>query len=394
MPTNNCKNLAPIAIYIHFPFCRSRCSYCAVNTYNGHTALIPTYLDSLQRELRAVMAVCRLPAHTIYFGGGTPSLAPPDAIHRIIQQCRASFTLSAAVEITLEANPGTLAPHTLTGLRQTGVNRLSLGMQSAVPGELRLFRRRHTLDDVRAAVHAARQAGVANINLDLIYGIPGQPAAAWQHSLETALTMEPDHISLYSLTVENGTPLANWIAHGQIAAPDPDRAADRYEWAAERLQAAGFEQYEISNWARPGAACRHNVHVWQNRPYLGFGAGAHGFAEGVRYANVLHPADYVARLRAPGEIRPFPCSAAVNVIEPVDRHAEMVDTMIMGLRLTQDGVSPTTFYERFGRPLDETYGATLAQLRAQGLVDYAPGKAARLTSRGRLLGNHVFAAFV
>jgi oxygen-independent coproporphyrinogen-3 oxidase len=392
-PSQSLSSLT-LGLYFHIPFCRSRCTYCAFNTYTGQADLIVPYMQALRREIDLVIGTYRPVISTIYFGGGTPSLIHPGEIEATLLACAARCALTPDVEITLEANPGTVNPDYLRDLRRIGVNRLSLGMQTAHAQELKLFARLHRLDDVRTTVDSARTAGFDNINLDLIYGIPRQIHQMWRHSLTTALGLNPTHLSLYSLGIENATPLESWIARGDLPAPDPDLAADMYEWASDHLAAAGFEQYEISNWARPGYACRHNLHVWHNQPYLGFGAGAHGCAAHVRYANVNLPAVYIERIlnqRAPLD---FPLSAAADEIDAVDLPSELAETMFLALRLTQEGIAAETFLARFGRDLWTVYGHEIDMLIAAGLLERTNGDRIRLTPRGRLLGNHVFAAFV
>lgn len=383
-----------LALYVHIPFCETRCTYCAFNTYTGQDNLILRYIRALERELGFVGSQTYDPVATIYFGGGTPSLVPPDAIGAFIRRVGEVVTLLPGAEITLEANPGTVDEPTLRDLRRAGVNRLSIGMQSADADELRLFARRHDVDDVRRTVALARRAGFANLSLDLIYGVPGQSMATWQHSLNVALTMNPDHLSLYSLGIEDGTPMQRWIDQGTVPAPDPDLAADMIEWAAEHLTAQGFAQYEISNWSRPGFESRHNLHYWRNLPYLGLGAGAHGYAARTRYSTVLRPADYIARIETQRSPLAYPLSAAAVDSESIDDQVAMAEHMIMGLRLTEEGVASAAFRARYGRDLWDVYGAELARLMAAGLLERTPDDRVRLTPRGRLLGNHVFAAFV
>jgi oxygen-independent coproporphyrinogen-3 oxidase len=386
--------LLPLAVYFHIPFCRTRCTYCAFNTYVGLSNYIIPYMRALRRELVLVAGSSQPVVSTIYFGGGTPSLIPVVELEATLRACAKTFSLTPDVEISLEANPGTVDQDYLRQLHQIGINRLSFGMQSAHESELRLFARLHGLDDVRATIDMARTTGFDNINLDLIYGIPRQTLDMWRHSLETALSFNPTHLSLYSLGIENATPLQSWIAQGHLPAPDPDLAADMYEWASDYLAANGFEQYEISNWAKPGMACRHNLHVWRNLPYLGLGAGAHGCAAHTRYANVDLPAAYIERIQNQKETLPFPLSAAAEQITIIDSQEEMAETMFMGLRLTQEGITPEMFRARFGRDLWTVYGQELDSLIASGLLERTAAGRVRLTLRGRLLGNHVFAAFV
>lgn len=384
----------PLALYLHIPFCRTRCTYCAFNTYTGQSDQIPAYLRALKREIDLVAARPAWPVISLYFGGGTPSLVPADEIAAVIATAAGKYSLAHDIEITLEANPGTVEREYLADLRRGGVNRLSLGMQSADAADLRLFARRHAQPDVQAAVEMARAAGFANVSLDLIYGVPYQTMHVWQNSLNAALRLEPDHLSLYSLSIEESTPLERATQRGTIPLPDPDLAADMYEWASDRLAAAGYEQYEISNWARPGCACRHNVHIWRSLPYLGLGAGAHGCAGAIRYANVLLPGEYIRRVETQRAPLPFPLTAAAEEITPLDLDDQMAETMFMGLRLLQEGVAPEDFRARFGRDLWSVYGTALDRLAGHALVQHGGDGRVRLTSRGRLLGNRVFMEFV
>ncbi len=385
-----------LALYVHVPFCHTRCTYCAFNTYAGMKARIPAYVHALQREIRLVGAAVnhRPAALSIYFGGGTPTQLPAQAVSQIIETCGETFYLGPGAEISFEVNPGDADATYFVHLRHAGVNRLSVGMQSAHGNELRLFARRHTPDDVPHTVHLARQAGFASINLDLIYSIPGQTLSMWQDSVHYALRCEPDHLSLYSLSFEEGTPLYDWLQQGRVRAPDPDLAADMYDWAADTLQAAGYQHYEISNWARPGHACQHNLHVWRNRPYLGFGAGAHGYAGGVRYETLANPITYLARINAQREPLPFPLSAATAEAVPVDEREAMTDTIILGLRLLEEGVDSAAFQARFGCSPHEAFGPALHHLQTHGMIEETADGHIRLTRRAYLVANRVFVEFV
>lgn len=385
-----------LALYLHIPFCQTRCTYCAFNTYTGQSDRISRYMSALAREVQLVAGDMRRAAHTIYFGGGTPSLVPVSELEQVIRVCAEGFELPADVEITLEANPGSVDQAYLNDLRQSGVNRLSVGMQSADEHELRLFARGHSLEDVRQTVSMARKAGFENISLDLIYGVPNQTFNMWRNSLEIALSMNPDHLSLYGLGVEDRTPMQRWLAEGRLPDPDSDLAADMYEWAADQVAEAGYEQYEISNWARPGFACRHNIHYWRNLPYLGFGAGAHGYADNLRYVNVLRPDEYIARIERQINPLTFPLSAAANQSETehINPQEAMAEMMLMGLRLLQEGISLNGFQARYGHDLWSIYGVELDRLIEHQLVERTPDARVRLTRRGRLLGNVVFSAFV
>ena len=395
------------SLYFHIPFCTHRCAYCDFNTYAGQESLIPAYVEALCREIEmvAASAPARLPVHTIFFGGGTPSLLTPKQFEQILQTVRDLFNLSN-LETSLEANPGTVTLDSLHGLRLAGFNRISFGVQSFNADELRQLERIHDPFDVLEAVRWARQAGFDNLNLDLIYGLPEQPLDRWQATVKRAVDLGPEHLSLYALTIEQGTPYGRWAQRGLLPVPDPDLAAEMYEWAADYLEGQGYEQYEISNWSKPGFQCKHNLQYWRNRPYLGFGAGAHGYAGGYRYSNVLRIKTYVERLTKP-ESRvsnlAFPLPPSTVNRQLITPQVEMQETMITGLRLTREGVSATTFRDRFGRDLVEVFGKEINELVGLGLLEWAHpspcgigagGEVLRLTKRGRLLGNQVFMRFV
>lgn len=396
----------PHSLYLHVPFCRHRCSYCDFNTYAGLEHLVGEYVRALCREIELLGEAAgeRLPVHTLFFGGGTPSLLPPETLEQVLRAVQRSFALLPGLEITLEANPGSLSPEGLRACRSLGINRLSLGLQSAAPEELQLLERQHDYADAARAVAWSRRAGFENLNLDLIFGLPGQSLQSWKRSLQLAFDLRPDHFSLYGLTLERGTPMAHWVDRGLLPEPEADLAADMYEWAAEFLERGGYRQYEISNWARRNGsgevmACRHNLQYWRNLPYLGLGAGAHGYAAGVRTANVLAPLAYVRRClgeESPPSPGRFPATPATAELRPVDRASELAETMMMGLRLTDEGVSRPAFLERFGQELEEVFGREIGELIKQGLLEWGgpAGERLRLTRRGRLLGNRVFVRFL
>lgn len=393
---------SPYSIYIHIPFCSHRCGYCDFNTYAGKEKLIPSYVSAICREIFLVSNSIRyrLPVHTIFLGGGTPSLLSIDELQKILCTLDDCFDIQTEPEITLEANPGTVSPAFLRDLRKLGVNRLSLGMQSAHENELKLLQRQHNLKDVKDAVEWARKAGFENLNLDLIYGIPSQTPDDWEHTLKTALGMSPDHLSLYALTLEPGTPLYRSVQKGILPFPDDDLAADMYEISIEHLELTGFHQYEISNFARRASnghimVCKHNLQYWHNLPYLGFGAGAHGFAANHRLSNVLRIPIYIQRIEKNRETI-FPFSPATAQFTRIDQNTEMQETMLVGLRLTREGISNTGFLERFGKSLESVFGKEIKALIAKGLLEWADEQhdTLRLTQKGRLLGNQVFMQFV
>jgi oxygen-independent coproporphyrinogen-3 oxidase len=377
-----------IGLYVHVPFCTAKCGYCDFNSYAGHEHLIPSYAETLVKDAGLWRRAVRgRQVATVFFGGGTPSLNPLDEMARILDGLRATFDIAPDAEVTLEANPGGLTEAYLRGLRGLGFNRLSIGVQSFDDEELVVLDRRHTAADARAAYRAARAAGFENVNLDLIYGLPEQPLSSWQRSLEEAIGLWPEHLSLYALTVEEGTPLARDIARGRTAAPDPDMQAEQYEWTQDRLAASGYEHYEISNWCRPGFRCEHNLVYWRSREYLGLGAGAHSYLNGVRFSTALLPNRYA-------ELVDETVSAGDGTMrhvvggERVTETIAMADALILGLRLTE-GVRLDDFERRYGRSVDDVYGGVLAEFASYGIIERTPTHV-RLTRRGRLLSNELF----
>jgi oxygen-independent coproporphyrinogen III oxidase len=406
------------SLYFHIPFCAHRCAYCDFNTYAGQANSIPAYVNALCNEIKAVGGSLsgKLPSpkngrgaaggsptkggkgnrvHTIFFGGGTPSLLTSAQFQDIFQNIHQYFEVAPDAEISLEANPGTVSPSFLRDLRQIGFNRISYGVQSANPEELRMLERIHNYSDVVDAVRWSRRAGFDNLNLDLIYGLPEQTLERWQNTVKLVVDLRPEHISAYALTLEHGTPFGRWAAKGLLPIPDPDVAADQYEWTMDYLAGKGYLQYEISNWSLPRRNCRHNLQYWRNLNYLGLGAGAHGYADGMRYSNVLRIKTYIERLNSnTGSLNTdFPLSpAAVNFHHNTPR-ADMQETMMTGLRLTQEGVSSETFQARFGVELSVIFEQEIHELQDLALLEWA-GDQLRLTKRGRLLGNQVFMRFV
>jgi oxygen-independent coproporphyrinogen-3 oxidase len=395
-----------VGIYIHIPFCHHRCTYCDFNIYAGMRALRERYVTAVATEVASAPA--GLPVPTIYLGGGTPSLLPAEQIARLLNAIRAQFAVAPDAEITLEANPRTADDGYFDALRALGANRVSLGMQSAIERDLHLFRRGHTFGDVVQTVRLARSAGFENLNLDLIYGIPGQSPADWRHTLEAALSLEPDHVSAYCLQVEDGTTLKKWIVQGKVFPPDDEVAADMYNLAEDILEQAGFVHYEISNWARRNSnsnfklqtsnlqspitnyqnsryTCKHNLIYWRNEPYLGFGCGAHSWFGGRRFSKVRHPRAYVDAIEA-GQ-------GAEAESEPISRRLEMGETMMLGLRLLEEGVRRDQFAARFGVDIFDVYRDEIERLVKKGLIE-AGARRLRLSRRGRLVGNRVFAEFL
>lgn len=405
------------SLYLHIPFCTHRCAYCDFNTYAGQESMIPAYVDALCKEIEFAGrggSRSALTVHTIFFGGGTPSLLSPPQFDSIFKSIRSAFTLTSEPEITIEANPGTCSFAYLRNLRSIGINRISYGVQSANAFELRMLERAHNFLDVIEAVTSARKAGFDNLNLDLIYGLPEQTLQTWQATVNRILDLHPEHISAYALTLEHGTPFGRWASKGLLPLPDPDLAADMYEWLGETLEANGYMQYEISNWAKnverrksnvkaqtfdvrrltPSHACKHNLQYWRSLPYLAFGAGAHGYADGYRYSNVLRIKTYIDRLTNYSITNyPFPLSPATVNHHKQSLEDDMSEYMLNNLRLVEAGVAESDFRSRFGRGLLEVYPKEIEELLRNGLLEQA-GDVYRLTKRGRLLGNQVFVRFV
>ncbi|WP_298273163.1 radical SAM family heme chaperone HemW [Geobacter sp.] len=380
----------PVSLYIHIPFCVRKCRYCSFVSEADAPLSPREYTDLLLREmaLRAGRGAVPSRAPTLYLGGGTPSLLPPGEVGRIIETAGRLLGLEADAEVTLEANPGTVTPASLAGYRAAGVNRLSLGVQSFDDRMLATLGRVHSAREAREAFDAARRAGFDSVGIDLIHSLPGQDIGHWRGELRRAADLSPEHISAYGLTVEEGTTFARLEAQGALLLPGEEESARMFEETAELLAAFGYEHYEISNYARPGRRSRHNRVYWRRGNYLGFGAGAHSFLRspwpGVRWKNPDELARY-GRLLAAGSL---PDEDVVSL----SGRAAMGEWLFLGLRML-DGVETARFREEFGAELEAVYGGEVERLRAAGLLD-AAGGVLRLTRRGILLSNQVFARFL
>ncbi len=384
-----------LAIYLHIPFCTTKCTYCAFNTYTNMTHLIDVFVDALCLEIKLVGERNPYPyVKSVFWGGGTPTLLTPTQFERIFSSLKQYFPIDSQTEITTEANPNDLSVDYLVALRNIGINRLSIGMQSANVHELQLFARRHDTQTVIEVVNMARAANFDNINLDLIYGVPHQTIASWDATLSVALSLDVEHFSLYALGLEDGTPLKRWVQEGSMPTPDDDLAADMYERATDCLHDAGFEQYEISNWAKPGRACEHNLQYWRNFPYVGLGPGAHGYAGGFRYHTILSPQRYIKQLNMAQDDRfDFPYSPATAEGTFVDYYNQIAETLITSLRLIQEGVNRSDFKQRFSIDLMDYHGEIFTRFAQHKLVDITPSHI-KLTRQGRLLSNLIFRELV
>ena len=369
----------PFGVYVHVPFCTTRCGYCDFNTYTaselGGGASRETYEGIVAGEIELssrVLGADRPPVSTVFFGGGTPTLLPDGALPRILERIDATYGLAADVEVTTEANPDSVDKRSLARLREGGINRISFGVQSAVPHVLATLDRTHDAARVPEVIAAAREACFEQLSVDLIYGTPGESVVDWRASLDFAVDLEPDHVSAYALIVEEGTELARRVARGEVTAPDDDEMADKYLLAEQTLTDAGLAWYELSNWARtPASRCRHNELYWTGANWWGFGPGAHSHVGGVRWWNVKHPAAYAQRLaagRTPAHAR--------EVLDPATRRIERI---LLESRL-RDGLALDV--------LDPAGVAAVPDLVSDGLVEQADSRLV-LTSRGRLLADAV-----
>ena len=378
-----------LGLYVHIPFCSAICNYCNFNRSLFDAAQKTRYVEALVREigeasLKACATTDSVTADTIYFGGGTPSLLDPAEVARIIATCRESFDVAGDVEITLEANPESVDPAKLAAFRQAGVNRLSFGVQSFRNDELIRLSRLHNADRARAALAEARGAGFDNISLDLMMWLPGQRVDDWLASVDAAIAAGPDHLSLYLLEVYPNAPLKDEMARAKWSQAPDDDAAAMYMTAMERLEAAGLEQYEISNVGRPGRESRHNLKYWTDGEWLGLGCGAHGTVGGVRSKNVSGIDDYIDRIG-----RGEPVATEVRRMDTAER---LGDVLFTGLRLTA-GINLDEVRQRYGVDVWERYRVDLEPFVEAGLLRHDGARLA-LTRPGMLLANEVMTVFV
>jgi len=374
-----------IGIYIHIPFCQKHCPYCDFVVVEGMLHIAPSYVDALCAEIRqgAERHAPNPPVATIFLGGGTPSLLPAAQIGRILATIRDVFTVLPGAEITLEANPGPLRPRHLAGFRAAGVTRLSLGVQTFDPRGLAMLGRLHTSEDGKETIVRARAAGFASVSADLIFGWQDQTLDDWKSDLHTAIALHPDHVSAYSLTVEEGTPLAHAVAAGTTSVADEDLYADMFLAADELLTGAGYVHYETSNYARPGHRSRHNCGYWVNGDYLGFGVGAHSHRRNRRFWNVRDLHAYLKNVSNGG------AEAGSEIIADAVACAE---TMFLGTRLAE-GIAESAFVDRHGRTVDAVYGRQIAEYVTRGVVTRIDGRIA-LAAEARILADEIAVRFL
>ena len=369
-----------IQLYLHIPFCIRKCGYCDFLSGPADETAQRAYTEALLREIRVLGQRTEAAVSTIFIGGGTPSVLRADWMEEILDQLRTSFRLLPEAEISMEANPGTVTPEKLKAYLRGGVNRISFGCQSADNEELRLLGRIHSWEEFLESFSMAREAGFANINVDLMSGLPGQTVASWERTLRRTAALGPEHISAYSLIIEEGTPFA------QRPLPLPDEEEERlmYERTGQILKEYGMEQYEISNYARPGYACRHNIGYWTGKEYLGMGLGSSSLMEGERFSNTSDMKEYLEDSGHPGRLR--------RDRQKLSEKDRMEEFMFLGLRMTA-GISEKDFLDTFGREIHAVYGPVIRKYVEGGFLGEEKGRL-YLTRKGISVSNPILADFL
>jgi len=414
LTTSNASQASPgivpasgMGFYVHVPFCKTKCPYCDFNTYQGIDNLMEPFLPAVRAEIECWGETLALPpvrsaVKSVFFGGGTPSYLPAGHIEKILESIQSSFRVAPGAEITIEANPGDLDAAGCAGILGQGVNRLSIGVQSLDNDLLNLLGRRHQASEAIEAFQTARQAGFDNVNLDLMYGLPNQSMDQWRQTLDTLVNLTPEHISLYALGIEEGTPMHRWLEEGKIPQPDPDLAADMYQYAREALAAAGYHHYEISNWSLPGKACAHNLVYWENGPYLGVGPGAHSRLGDHRFWTVLSPRGYLDKAIAWAGANPEPAAGSLETVlqgvptlsgwEQISQETACSETMFLGLRLL-DGLDLTAASTQTGVDLAKKFETPIQECIQLGLLEQE-GNCLKLTKPAYLVANQAFTRFL
>jgi len=365
------------------PFCVSKCYYCDFNSFPGMNEVFDSYAEAVAEEIRSAVRG-RSRAATLYVGGGTPTVMNEQQLFTISETVQSVLGLPPDAEATIEANPATVDRSKLEGLLTAGFNRISIGAQSFEDALLESIGRIHTASDIRQTIEDARLVGFSNLSLDFIYSLPRQSLDTWRDTLRQAVELKPEHISLYELTIEHGTPFAEMLAQGKLHLPNEEQQIEMYSIAESALESAGYERYEISNFAQPGFRCLHNQFYWRNDEYYGFGAGAVSYLDGKRSKNVSDPREYARRIEETG--------SAVESSEELSDEGRMGETLMLGLRMSE-GVDCLRFRERFGMDIDTVYRTELDKLIGDGLVEFCD-TSLRLTHRGVLLADEVTAEFV
>lgn len=373
------------SLYIHIPFCKAKCHYCDFASYPGMEALMEPYFHELNQEIALYGQQYSTPSiQTMFIGGGTPSYVPSEYIQGLLEKVYESFSIEEDAEITIEANPGTLTPQKLDMYRSCGINRLSMGVQAWQNDLLSVLGRIHTIEEFLQNFHEARKAGFDNINIDLMFALPGQTLSHWEQTLTSVVELHPEHISCYSLTIEEETPFGKWYASGRLQKTSDMLDREMYHRAIALLRHAGYFHYEISNFSRPRYECKHNKVYWNCDSYIGIGAGAHSYIDGIRYANPADLQQYLSVLNK--GILPR------EELERVDRQEAMKEHMIMGLRLIQ-GISFDEFARKFGQDVRQVFPKQLKKLLHQGLLEQ-DSQGIRLTCRGLDLANEAMVEFI
>ena len=370
----------PLELYVHIPFCVRKCQYCDFLSGPSDEETKDRYIEALLKEIRAAEHTEDYEIVSVFIGGGTPSALKAEAIASIMRTLQEKFFFCEDAEVTIEANPGTVDLEKLTIYRNVGINRLSLGLQSTDAEELKLLGRIHSYEEFLKSYEWAREAGFSNINIDLMFAIPGQTGEAWRQHLYQVAELNPEHISAYSLIIEEGTP----FAEQNLDLPDEDTEYQMYEDTAEILERYGYRQYEISNYAKQGYMCRHNAGYWQRREYLGFGLGASSLYGGMRFSNTHQMQEYLKESRNPDQIR--------KDVTVLSRNEQIEEFMFLGLRMTE-GISEKKFEENFDVRLMDVYGDILQKYEETGFMEHMETKW-RLTRKGIHVSNHILADFL
>lgn len=370
----------PLELYVHIPFCVRKCQYCDFLSGPSDEETKDRYIEALLKEIRAAEHTEDYEIVSVFIGGGTPSALKAEAIASIMSTLQEQFFFCEDAEVTIEANPGTVDLEKLTIYRNVGINRLSLGLQSTDAEELKLLGRIHSYEEFLKSYEWAREAGFSNINIDLMFAIPGQTGEAWRQHLYQVAELNPEHISAYSLIIEEGTP----FAEQNLDLPDEETEYQMYEDTAEILERYGYRQYEISNYAKQGYMCRHNAGYWQRREYLGFGLGASSLYRGMRFSNTRRMQEYLKESRNPDQIR--------KDVTVLSRNERIEEFMFLGLRMTE-GISEKKFEENFDVRLMDVYGDILQKYEETGFVEHIETKW-RLTRKGIHVSNHILADFL
>ena len=399
------EQIKTLALYIHIPFCATKCVYCDFNTYAGIEHLIDSYIHALNLEIQLWGKKLNTPKlSTIFFGGGTPSYLRASQLTELIQSISETFHIESNIEITLEANPEDINNQKLSEYRRIGINRLSIGIQALDDRLLKILGRRHDAESSIDALNKTLDFGFANTSADLMYGLPNQSLEDWCKTLEMVSGLGLPHLSIYCLGLEKGTPMAQSVELGKLPDPDPDLAAEMYEFTVKQLGDLKYRHYEISNWAKPGFESQHNINYWENQFFLGLGPGAHSYMPGIRFSNIKSPREYIMRMENISNALEVSRNMQdgtqiIDELENISVNTEILDTLMMGLRL-ETGVSEVSYFKRFGHSLYQKWNVTIDNAISDGLIKWdknntrhKPNRHLQLTAKGKILSNEVLARF-